>query len=150
MLWYKNYKKLGWLFLQNRPSPSPLQLTQSQLTSSIYRVCYCFINDGKYNGYVLIANKGRRKKIMEGEHGLSSLPLSRNHSATAINQNIERIPNLNLEIVTPIASNLGVSFTNEKETTLAPIDILDYIYYLIDAKLYTHNTDTVCSVIYIQ
>ena len=141
MLWYKNYKKLGWLFLQNRPSPSPLQLTQSQLTSSIYRVCYCFINDGKYNGYVLIVNKGRRKKIIEGEHGLSSLPLSRNHSVTTINQNIERIP---------IASKLGVSFTNEKETTLAPIDILDYIYYLIDAKLYTHNTDTVCSVIYIQ
>lgn len=135
---------MGWLFLQNRPSPSPLQLTQSQLTSSIYRVCYCFINDGKYNGYVLIANKGRRKKIIEGKHGLSSLPLSRNHSATTINQNIER---------TPIASNLGVIFTNEKETTentLTPIDILDYIYNLIDAYLITHNTDIVCSVIYIQ
>lgn len=51
----------------------------------------------------------------------------------------ERVPNLNQEIVKRIAEKLGLSFTNEKETTentFAPIDILDYIYAVLHSPTY--------------
>lgn len=51
----------------------------------------------------------------------------------------ERTPNLNTEIVNQIAENLGLTFTNEKETTentFAPIDILDYIYAVLHSPTY--------------
>jgi predicted helicase len=56
-----------------------------------------------------------------------------------LDQSIERIPNLKSEIVKQIAENLGLSFTNEKETTkdtFAPIDILDYIYAVLHSPTY--------------
>jgi predicted helicase len=56
-----------------------------------------------------------------------------------IEQATERYPNLNLEIVKQIASKLGLTFTNEKETTtgtFAPIDILDYIYAVLHSPTY--------------
>lgn len=56
-----------------------------------------------------------------------------------IEQTTERIPNLNAEIVQKIANKLGLSFTNEKETTentFAPIDILDYIYAVLHSPTY--------------
>src|SRR5690606_37320816 len=48
-------------------------------------------------------------------------------------------PNLNLEIVNEIAEKLGLTFTNEKETTegtFAPIDLLDYIYAVLHSPKY--------------
>jgi predicted helicase len=51
----------------------------------------------------------------------------------------ERTPNLNMEIVNQIAKGLGLTFTNEKETTkdtFAPIDILDYIYAVLHSPTY--------------
>ena len=51
----------------------------------------------------------------------------------------ERTPNLNTEIVKQIEEKLGLSFTNEKETTkstFAPIDILDYIYAVLHSLSY--------------
>jgi predicted helicase len=56
-----------------------------------------------------------------------------------IHQATERTPNLNTEIVKQIAENLGLTFTNEKETdenTFAPIDILDYIYAVLHSPTY--------------
>ena len=62
-----------------------------------------------------------------------------------IEQETERVPNLKAEIVNQIAENLGMPFTNEKvldsartdnPTTLAPIDILDYIYAVLHAPSY--------------
>lgn len=56
-----------------------------------------------------------------------------------IEQDTERTPNLNPEIVNQIAEKLGLSFTNEKETTensFAPIDILDYIYAVLHSPSY--------------
>jgi hypothetical protein len=56
-----------------------------------------------------------------------------------IGQTAERTPNLNKEIVKQIAEKLGLTFTNEKETTkdtLAPIDILDYIYAVLHSPTY--------------
>src|SRR5690606_4130181 len=51
----------------------------------------------------------------------------------------ERIPNLNKEIVAEIAKGLGLIFTYEKEDkegTFAPIDILDYIYAVLHSPAY--------------
>ena len=56
-----------------------------------------------------------------------------------IEQPTERTPNLNAEIVKQIADKLGLTFTNEKETTeytFAPIDILDYIYAVLHSPTY--------------
>ena len=51
----------------------------------------------------------------------------------------ERKPNLNKTIIQKIADDLGLRFTNEKETTegtFAPIDILDYIYAVLHSPTY--------------
>jgi len=56
----------------------------------------------------------------------------------------ERRPNLNFEYVNRIAEKLGLTFTNEKDTstssvtdnTFAPIDILDYIYAVLHSPTY--------------
>ncbi len=56
-----------------------------------------------------------------------------------IGQTEERTPNLNTEIVKQIAGKVGLTFTNEKETTkgtFAPIDILDYIYAVLHSPTY--------------
>lgn len=56
-----------------------------------------------------------------------------------IEQSNERTPNLKAEIVNQIAEQLGLTFTNEKETTentFAPIDILDYIYAVLHSPTY--------------
>ncbi|MDY0143821.1 MAG: type ISP restriction/modification enzyme [Bacteroidales bacterium] len=56
-----------------------------------------------------------------------------------IEQTEERTPNLKTEILNQIAENLGLTFTNEKETTkntFAPIDILDYIYAVLHSPTY--------------
>lgn len=72
--------------------------------------------------------------------------------------NIERTPNLNLEIVKQLADGLGLTFTNEKTTPpvghpsnggefahdghpssggeFAPIDVLDYIYAVLHSPTY--------------
>ena len=54
-------------------------------------------------------------------------------------ENTERTPNLNSEIATKIARNLGLTFTPEKEKTVgsfAPIDVLDYIYAVLHSPTY--------------
>jgi len=62
-----------------------------------------------------------------------------NVSQQTIDQSNERTPNLNMGIVNQISDNLGLTFTNEKETTkgtYAPIDILDYIYGVLHSPTY--------------
>ena len=63
--------------------------------------------------------------------------------------NEERVPNLNLEIVTTIAESLGLKFVAEKDltglknllgpenhNTFSPLDILDYIYAVLHSPNY--------------
>lgn len=62
-----------------------------------------------------------------------------NPEQQTILQTAERTPNLNTDIVKQIAEKLGLTFTNEKETTentFAPIDILDYIYAVLHSPNY--------------
>jgi len=57
----------------------------------------------------------------------------------SINQSENRIPNLKTEIVNQIVEKVGLTFTNEKETsidTFAPLDILDYIYAVLHSPIY--------------
>jgi predicted helicase len=64
---------------------------------------------------------------------------SESNGQQTIGQTTERTPNLNIEIVKQIAEKLGLTFTNEKETTkdtFAPIDILDYIYAVLHSPKY--------------
>lgn len=64
---------------------------------------------------------------------------SETNEQQTIGQSTERTPNLNIEIVKQIADKLGLTFTNEKETTkntFAPIDILDYIYAVLHSPTY--------------
>ncbi|MEY5000402.1 MAG: hypothetical protein RLZZ211_438 [Bacteroidota bacterium] len=56
-----------------------------------------------------------------------------------IDKSERRTPNLNSEIVKELGDKLGLTFTNEKETTkntFAPIDILDYIYAVLHSPTY--------------
>ncbi len=63
---------------------------------------------------------------------------------TSKDQNTNRKPNLNKEIVQKIADKLGLKFTDEKDVstsstsagTFAPIDILDYIYAVLHCPSY--------------
>jgi len=53
--------------------------------------------------------------------------------------NVERIPNLNIEIINRISESLKLVFKNEKEqnkSTFSPIDILDYIYAILNSLTY--------------
>jgi len=57
----------------------------------------------------------------------------------AVIENVERVPNLNMNIVNEIAEKIGLTFTNEKEktpNTFAPIDLLDYIYAVLHSPTY--------------
>ena len=56
-----------------------------------------------------------------------------------IDQSSERTPNLNADIVREMSGKIGLTFTNEKETTkdtFAPFDILDYIYAVLYSPIY--------------
>jgi predicted helicase len=62
-----------------------------------------------------------------------------NKGQQTIDQSEERTPNLNIEIVNQIGEKVGLTFTNEKETTkdtFAPIDMLDYIYAVLHSPTY--------------
>ncbi len=56
-----------------------------------------------------------------------------------LEENRPRKPNLTPDIVAQIAEGLGLEFTNEKQDrdgTLAPIDLLDYIYAILHSPAY--------------
>ena len=93
--------------------------------------------------YVFLVNKPCESCTFESAYANNlSFPLylySETNEQQNIGQIIERIPNLNIEIVKQIAENLGLTFSNEKEITensFAPIDILDYIYAVLHSPTY--------------
>jgi len=62
-----------------------------------------------------------------------------NQGQITIDGQTDKNPNFNKEIVEQIATGLGLTFTNEKEqteNTIAPIDVLDYIYALLHSPTY--------------
>ena len=93
----------------------------------------------------IIDRRGWTRPGMQGAESTFPLylyPDEKNKDLFADGQ--ERTPNLKAEIVNQIAEQLGLTFTNEKETTentFAPIDILDYIYAVLHSPTYreTYN-----------
>lgn len=84
------------------------------------------------DGYIRSDNKG-------GESVAPLYAYPNSDGQQTIVQTEKRTPNLNAKIVNQIAKNLGLTFTNEKETTentFAPIDILDYIYAVLHSPAY--------------
>lgn len=64
---------------------------------------------------------------------------SENNEKQHVAQSLERVPNLNMEIVKKISKNLKLTFTAEEtgiEGTIAPINILDYIYAVLHSSTY--------------
>jgi predicted helicase len=102
-----------------------------------------FTRQTKESFAVFVSNKPLgQHKIATPYDGSYASPLylyPENNEQQSIEQSEERTPNLNTEIVNQILENLGLTFTNEKESTkntFAPIDILDYIYAVLHSPKY--------------
>lgn len=101
------------------------------------------LNRGLSQGYNFISRNILDLHLLDSAaDSLQSMPLylySETNGQQTIGQSTGRQPNLNAEIVKQIAEKLGLSFTNEKESTpntFAPIDILDYIYAVLHSPNY--------------
>ena len=84
--------------------------------------------------FCVITNKTKEANYL---FPLYLYPDEKNKDLYAVGQ--EKTPNLNAENVKQIAEKIGLTFTNEKETTkntFAPIDILDYIYAVLHSPTY--------------
>jgi predicted helicase len=72
----------------------------------------------------------------------SSFPLylyGEDGNQQSINQTLDRVPNLNSDIINEISNKIGSIFTGEKENTkdtFSPIDILDYVYAILHSPSY--------------
>jgi predicted helicase len=88
----------------------------------------------------IIDRRGWTRPGMQGAESTFPLYLyPETNGQQTIGQSQERRPNLNTDIVKQLAVKLGLTFTNEKETTkdtFAPIDILDYIYAVLHSPTY--------------
>ena len=88
----------------------------------------------------IIDRRGWTRPGMQGAESTFPLYLyPETNTQQTIGQSQERRPNLNTYIVKQLAVKLGLTFTNEKETTkdtFAPIDILDYIYAVLHSPTY--------------
>lgn len=97
-------------------------------------------NEDAQNYY--ITNNVTDKSIISSLDNANTFPLylyPETNGQQTIGQTSERTPNLNTDIVKQIAEKLGLTFTNEKETTentFAPLDILDYIYAVLHSPNY--------------
>jgi predicted helicase len=104
-------------------------------------VCVKIGRDETAHNY-FISNSITDKSLTSSLDNANIFPLylyPKTNGQQIIGQTAERTPNLNTEIVKQIAEKLGLTFTNEKETTkdtFAPIDILDYIYAVLHSPTY--------------
>lgn len=104
-------------------------------------VCVKIGRDETAHNY-FISNSITDKSLTSSLDNANIFPLyiyPKTNGQQTIGQTTERTPNLNTEIVKHIADKLGLTFTNEKETTentFAPLDILDYIYAVLHSPNY--------------
>ncbi len=99
-----------------------------------------------------VSNQITDKNLTSSLDSVNTFPLylyPEKNGQLTLDQNTERTPNLNPEIVKEIAEKLGLEFVNEKSTStssvtsavsepveLAPIDLLDYIYAVLHSPTY--------------
>ncbi len=106
-------------------------------------LCKQFKSGDSYQ-HVLITNKLIESSFVSNKTSeiTTSFPLYLYPKTTKqqrVEEQSERTPNLNLEIVKLFAEKIKLTFTNEKEATentFAPIDILDYIYAVLHSLTY--------------
>lgn len=104
-------------------------------------VCVKIGRDATAHNY-FISNSITDKSLTSSLDNANIFPLylyPETNGQQTIGQSSERQPNLKTEIVEKVADKLGLTFTNEKETTkdtFAPIDILDYIYAVLHSPTY--------------
>ena len=97
------------------------------------------VRQSKQKGVEVLVNKNISNRDLVTNHTYN-FPLylySNKEDSVFIEE--KRKPNLNQEIINQIAEKLDLIFTNEKEdtkNTLAPIDILDYIYAVLHSPNY--------------
>lgn len=112
----------------------------------------CLLVKRQFNGqnfsHVLISDKLNEVRFIENAFAHANvLPLylyPENTGQLTLDQNTERTPNLNPEIVKEIAEKLGLEFVPEKsdlplptsDKNFAPIDLLDYIYAVLHSPTY--------------
>ncbi len=93
-------------------------------------------------GYFFVSRTISDRHLLDSAaDSMSSFPLYLypDQKPDGIFTEIDRKPNLNMEIVGQIANKLKSEFTDEKEetkNTFAPIDILDYIYAVLHSPTY--------------
>lgn len=111
---------------------------------TVDNIALCLVRVGRdadAHNYFL-SNNITDKSISSSLDNSNVFPLyiySENYEQQTIENTTKRTPNLNQEIVTEISKKIGLTFTNEKETTentFAPIDILDYIYAVLYSITY--------------
>lgn len=134
----------------------PRKDVMNHMIKENYGLCFSRVVVGDINWRdVFVLNKIVEKGIMamRVSNNAPLFPLylyPETNGQLSTGETTERIPNLNPEIVTQIAKQLGLTFVPEKTTTnspplegcpqdgvvFAPIDILDYIYAVLHSPTY--------------
>jgi predicted helicase len=81
----------------------------------------------------------KQKSVVDKLKSLLDTDNVPSETLSIFNEEQQRRPNFNREIIQKIADKLGLKFTFEKETkpnTFAPIDLLDYIYAVLHSPTY--------------
>ncbi len=81
---------------------------------------------------------------LDGNYGFPLYLYNDKHLYTNPEGNYFRVPNMNKETLTRISKKIDLEFTNEKEinnSTFSPIDILDYVYAVLNSKSYCSKFD---------
>lgn len=92
--------------------------------------------------HALVSHLPTPAVFVEIKDGSTVMPLYtyiKNDLKNSIEEGLERVPNLNNEIVNYISKSLDLTFTNEKSTekdTFSPVDIFDYIYTVLYSPTY--------------
>jgi predicted helicase len=82
----------------------------------------------------VISNKTKEQNVV--------FPLytySNNNGQKELEPTAERTPNLNLEIISKISENIGLTYTNEiikDDTCFAPIHVMDYTYAVLHSPIF--------------
>lgn len=117
------------------------EVTDNFINNDNYGLIHLRQNNTDEQFVSLVTNVMTEKgSLVCGNYYISPLYIYPNtNGQQSLDQITERAPNLNLDIVNQLASGLNLKFTNEKgqtKNTFAPIDILDYIYAVLNSPAY--------------
>lgn len=118
----------------------PRYSIMSHLSKGVYGLSFTrSIPANQEFNHVMAVNQIMDIHIIGGQSYVAPLYLYENDSKQKSFFDVNRKPNLNMDIIHAFETTLGLSFTSEKEDTegtFAPIDILDYIYGVLHSNKY--------------